>query len=68
MIVHFIGFRDDRYWNAVKVWGSPHYVHPGWDMRALREVAPGDVLVFADGRWTDPPRRRSFTDYREVEP
>ncbi len=62
-IVHFIGFKDDRYWNAVKVFGAPHYIHPGFDMRALREIAPGDVVVFAEGDWRQEPRRKSFTDY-----
>ena len=63
--VHFIGFKDDRYWNAVKVFGQPHYVHPGWDLRAFREIAPDDVLVFAEGDENQPPRRKSFTDYKD---
>jgi hypothetical protein len=37
--VHFVGFRDDRYWNAVKVFGSPQFIHRGWDLRAQRETA-----------------------------
>lgn len=65
-ITHFVGFRDDRYWNAIKIWGRPHYIHPGWDLRARRDIAPGDTVVFADGRWTDPPRRQSFADYQEA--
>lgn len=65
VIVHFIGFRDDRYWNAVKVFGLPHYIHPGWDLRAQRDIAPGDVVVFADGDWQQEPRRKSFSDMRE---
>ena len=64
--VHFIGFKDDRYWNAVKVFGPPHYIHPGWDLRAFREIAPDDVLVFAEGSAEQEPRRKSFTDYSEV--
>ena len=28
--VHFIGFRDDRYWNAVRVFGRPHFIHRWW--------------------------------------
>lgn len=63
--VHFIGFKDDRYWNAVKVFGPPHYIHPGWDLRAFREIAPDDVLVFAEGNADQKPRRKSFTDYRD---
>lgn len=47
--VHFVGFRDDRYWNAVRVFGLPDFIHRGWDLRAQREIAPGDTIVFADG-------------------
>lgn len=47
-IVHFVGFRDDRYWNAVKVFGPPHYIHPRWDACARRELDDGDLVVFAD--------------------
>jgi len=65
MIVHFIGFKDDRYWNAVKVFGPPHYIHPGWDLRAAREIGQSDVLVFAEGNEKQEPRRKSFTDYCE---
>jgi hypothetical protein len=45
--VHFVGFRDDRYWNAVKVFGLPDFVHVYWDYRAMADVAPGDTVVFA---------------------
>lgn len=64
-IVHFIGFKDDRYWNAVKVFGSPHYIHRGWDIRARREISDDDLLVFAEGDWTQEPRRKSFADITE---
>lgn len=64
-IVHFVGFKDDRYHNAVKVFGPPHYIHPGFDMRALREIAPGDFVVFANGAADQLPRQKSFTDYNE---
>jgi hypothetical protein len=49
--VHFVGFRDDSYNNAVKVFGRPHFVHRYWDVRAQGDVAPGDVVVF--GRQKD---------------
>lgn len=66
--LHFVGFKDDRYHNAVKVFGQPHYIHPGWDLRAFREIAPGDVIVFANGDDSQTPRTKSFTDYVEKEP
>lgn len=47
--IHFVGFKDDRYWNAVKIWGYPDFFHRIWDVRAKQEVFPGDVVIFARG-------------------
>ena len=58
-LVHFVGFSDDRYWNAVKVFGLPDYVHRTWDGYAADEIAPQDTVVFATGEWSRPPRRFS---------
>lgn len=66
IIVHFVGFKDDRYHNAVKIFGPPHYIHPGYDLRALRDIAPGDLVVFADGPADQTPRQKSFNDYNEL--
>lgn len=63
--VHFIGFRDDRYWNAVRIWGKPDYVHRWLDLRANRDFAPGDTVVFADGEWSQAPRRFNAPDIIE---
>ena len=67
-IVHFVGFKDDRYWNAVKTFGPPHYIHPRWDACARREVDDGDLIVFADGphdqeAW----RRRIYEQFPDFE-
>ena len=64
-IVHFVGFKDDRYWNAVRAFGMPHYIHRGWDLRARRELAGTDLVVFADGPHDQEPRVRSYDDLRE---
>lgn len=64
-LVHFVGFRDDRYWNAVKVWGLPDYVHITWDCYADHDIAPGDIVVFANGDWTQPKRSYSGPDIFE---
>ncbi len=61
-IVHFVGFRDDRYNAARKIWGEPHYIHPGWDLRAAREIAEDDLVVFACGEHDQIPRTRSYSD------
>lgn len=64
--VHFVGFRDDRYWNAARVFGLPDFIHPGWDTRARREIAVDlDTVVFATGDEHQPPSTRTFTDYVE---
>lgn len=52
--LHFVGFKDDRYWNAVRVFGLPDFYHRIWDVRARQEAAPGDEIVFADGDETMP--------------
>lgn len=65
--LHFVGFKDDRWWNAVKVFGKPDFVHRIWDMRALREIwDEGDIVVFADQ--PDAPSRRSGNDITEWVP
>ena len=58
-LVHFVGFRDDRYWNAVRIWGMPDMIHEAWDRYAADDTAPGDVIIFAEGEWNQKPR--SFT-------
>lgn len=64
MAVHFVGFRDDRWWNAVKVWGFPDFVHPRWDVRAAQggERDAADVFVFAAGSDADTPNPHSWDD------
>lgn len=51
-IVHFVRFanlHDEHYENAAKVFGEPAFVHRLWDRRAQRDIAPGDLVVFAKG-------------------
>ena len=62
--VHFVGFRDDRYWNAVKVYGKPDFIHRFWDARAKfgGELHPDDIVIFAKGKDTDPIVPYSFDD------
>jgi hypothetical protein len=63
--VHFVGFRDDRYHNAVRIFGRPDFVHRVWDHRAVADVAPDDTVVFAraeDWNNIDRPTPYSFDD------
>jgi hypothetical protein len=57
-LVHFVGFRGEEYWSAVRVWGLPDVYHRSWDMRALREIAKCDTVVFAKG---DPAKPSPFS-------
>ena len=62
-MLHFVGFKhDQRYQNALLIFGSPDFHHPGWDLRAQREIAEVDVVVFANGPHDQVPRTKSFTD------
>ena len=65
LITHFVGFRDDRYWNAVRVFGRPHYIHRRWDLRAQRDIHPDDLVVFAQGDKSQQPSRISGDDLTE---
>lgn len=62
MAVHFIGFNDDRVWNAIKVWGKPDFWHRVWDYRAQVEVVEGDIAIFASGNEKDEPKLYSWDD------
>lgn len=64
MAVHFVWFRGEEYWSAVRVWGVPDFVHIGWDTRARREIAKGDTVVFARGEYDQPHAERNFNDIR----
>lgn len=60
--VHFVGFRGEEFWSAVRVWGFPDIVHRVWDYRAQAEIAPGDVAVFAKYHPSQTPSEFSFND------
>lgn len=63
--LHFVGFRDDRWWNAIKVFGRPDFVHPRWDQRARREIAEGDTIIFATGDEPQPVAKFTASDFIE---
>lgn len=61
--LHFVGFKGDEYWRAVRVFGPPDFIHRHNDPR-LRdggEVGEDDIVVFANGR-EGRPHRFSFND------
>lgn len=63
--VHYVGFRDERYLNAFRVFGGPAFIHRVWDQRAHREIAENDVVVFATGPHDQTPRDRNGNDLTE---
>jgi hypothetical protein len=63
--VHYVGFRDDRYWSAYRIFGGPRVIHRWWDQRAKREIADCDTVIFADGEWTQEPRKYNAPDLDE---
>jgi len=63
--VHFVGFSGDEYARAVRVFGRPSFIHRWWDRRAQREIADGDVVVFAKGSDQDEPSQYNAADIDE---
>lgn len=61
-MLHFVGFKDDRWWNAIKTFGKPDFIHRFWDWRAVAEICDGDVVIFADGDENDEPRAHAYDD------
>ena len=64
-LTHFVGFRGDEYSRACRVFGEPDFIHIGWDRRAFREIADGDVIVFANEFRPDQLASRNFPDIQE---
>lgn len=65
MTTHFVGFRGEEYWNAVRVWGRPDFIHRRWDLRAQRDIGPGETVVFARGDDSQTPSTMSGDDIDE---
>lgn len=63
--LHFVGFRGDEYVRAARIFGRPSIIHIGWDLRARREIAEGDVVVLAKGSHDQAAAERNFSDTTE---
>lgn len=59
---HFVGFKDDRVWNALRVFGPPDFWHRIYDQRAVVEICEGDTVLFASGDETQPVREFTHDD------
>ena len=47
--VRFTSLSDQRFQNATLAFGPPDFLHRHWDQRARRDIADGDLVVFAKG-------------------
>lgn len=64
-VVHFVGFRGEEYWSAVKVWGPPDMVHMGWDHRAQRDIGEDEIVIFAKADEWQPLAKYNYPDMIE---
>ena len=60
--VRFSGASDQRFQNAVRVFGQPDFMHRSYDARAVVEVVKGDTVVFAAGDQHQPVCRYTYDD------
>lgn len=56
--VHFVGFRGEEYWSAVRIWGRPHYTWPEASFRTLGETGPEDVVIYGPSAFNMPKKWR----------
>lgn len=63
---HFVGFRGEEYHSAVQAFGLPDFIHKVWDIRALSDIAPGDLVVFAKYA-NQAPSAYSFDDSNQAD-
>lgn len=56
--LHFVGFRGEEYWSAVRIWGKPHYTHPQADFRMIGDMGPQDVVIFGPKAFNVPHKWR----------
>jgi len=63
--VHYVGFRDERFLNAYRIFGGPRIIHRIWDQRAVREIGEDDIVVFANGDEHQPVSKFNGNDIDE---
>lgn len=65
MSVHFVGFRSDsEYWNAIKIWGKPDFIHLIHDHRMYGDIdTDADIVIFASKAKPDQISKFSWQDH-----
>lgn len=63
--VHYIGFTGDEFIRARRLFGGPVFIHRKFDRRALRDIGPNDVVIFAVGDENQPIAKYNGEDIDE---
>mgnify|MGYP000032289638 FL=1 len=53
--IHYVGFRDDAFKRAYRIFGGPVFIHRFFDARVFTDVGDDDVVIFGD--------KYKYTDY-----
>lgn len=57
--LHFVGFRGEEYWSAVRIWGKPDYTWPQATFQILGDCAPADTVIFGPSAFNKPKKWRA---------
>jgi len=63
--VIFVGFKGEEYRSAVRVFGPPDIVSRYADPRLFGDIAPGDLVVFANGEDLNISRRANKPSFND---
>lgn len=58
--VHFIGLSKNEYWSAMRVWGTPDFVHPRATWSCLGEIDRIDTVILGRGAFNAPKKFRNM--------
>ena len=64
--VHFVGFKGEELFSALRIFGPPDFFHRYADPRFFADVAPGDVVVYANGEEVNIERRRARPSFNDA--
>lgn len=56
--VHFIGLSKAEYWSALRVWGTPDFVHSRATWSCFGEIDGADTVVLGRGAFQTPKKWR----------
>ncbi len=59
---HFIGLSKDEYWSALRVWGTPDFVHPRATWSCMGEIDRIDTVILGRGAFNRPKKWRAMAE------